>query len=139
MHTGFSPSSKCIYSIKNIKCAFFFHFSFFDLVIVDKKIPILGKLIIRKVCLNAKSISTPSKKIMNLIKEYFSDEEFKKINHHVIPMGINSNNISLDAKKNTNKGVFEILFVGRFADKKGVDVLIESINFLMQKSISKKN
>ena len=122
--------------ILNVPFSFTSHSS--DLVIVDKKIPILGKLIIRKVCLNAKSISTPSKKIMNLIKEYFSDEEFKKINHHVIPMGINSNNISLDTKKNTNTGVFEILFVGRFADKKGVDVLIESINFLMQKSISKK-
>lgn len=122
--------------ILNVPFSFTSHSS--DLVIVDKKIPILGKLIIRKVCLNAKSISTPSKKIMNLIKEYFSEEEFKKINHHVIPMGINSNNIYLNTKKNTDKSVFEILFVGRFSEKKGVDILLESIYFLLQKSITKK-
>lgn len=53
-------------------------------------------------------------------------------------MGINSNNISLDTKKNCDKNVFEILFVGRFVEKKGAGILIESIYYLLQKSNSKK-
>tara|TARA_B100000900_G_C20587782_1_gene720364 strand:- start:1220 stop:2434 length:1215 start_codon:yes stop_codon:yes gene_type:complete len=135
----FFPQAVNAYIVSKIlKVPFSFTSHSSDLVIVDKKIPFLGKSIIRKVCMSAKSISTPSEKIMSLIKKYFSDEEFKKIDHHVIPMGINSNNISLDTKKNNDKSVFEILFVGRFSEKKGVDVLIESINFLLQKSISKK-
>jgi len=122
--------------IYNIQFSFTSHSS--DLTIVDKKIPFFGKLIIRKVCKSAKSISTPSYKIMSLIENYFTPEEFKRINHYVIPMGINSDDIVLSKEVIKDKNNFTILFLGRFSQKKGVDILIESIAYLNEKNFPKK-
>ena len=102
--------------IYNIQFSFTSHSS--DLIIVDKKILFFGKLIIRKVCKSAKSISTPSNKIMSLIENYFTPEEFKRINHYVIPMGINSKDIVLSKEVIKDKNNFTILFLGRFSQKR---------------------
>ena len=75
---------------------------------------------------------------MSLIENYFTPEEFKRINHYVIPMGINSKDIVLSKEVIKDKNNFTILFLGRFF-KKGVDMLIESISYLNEKILQKKS
>ena len=70
----------------NIPFVFTSHSS--DVTIVERKIPLIGKKIIRKVCRAALAISAPSKKIIDLIARYFSEEEFENIKTFVITMGI---------------------------------------------------
>jgi len=103
-----------------------------DLKIVDKKIPIIGKLIIKKICKEAKSISTPSKKVLEIIESFFNEEELMKINAHVIPMGINTRQI-VNTKTHKKSLVKKILFIGRFSEKKGVEILIKSFDILTKK------
>ncbi len=97
-----------------------------DLKIVAKKIPIIGRLIIKKICKEAKSISTPSKKVLEIIESFFNEEELMKINAHVIPMGINTRQI-VNTKTHKKSLVKKILFIGRFSEKKGVEILIKSL------------
>ena len=120
----------------NVPFVFTTHTS--DVTIVEKKIIFFGKNIIRKVCKNAVAISAPSKKIIDLIARYFSEEEFKNIKTYVIPMGINTENIKPKIIKDQNEEKLNILFVGRFSEKKGVEILIESIYNVKQKLPEKK-
>ena len=115
----------------NIPFVFTSHSS--DVTIVERKIPLIGKKIIRKVCRAALAISAPSKKIIDLIARYFSEEEFENIKTFVIPMGINTENINRKIRRNPDKEKLNILFVGRFSEKKGVNILIESIYNVKQK------
>ena len=103
-----------------------------DVEIVDKKIPIIGKLIIKKICKEAKSISTPSKKVLEIIESFFSKEDFMKINAHVIPMGINTHQI-IKSEIHKKSHVKKILFIGRFSEKKGVETLIKAFDILSKK------
>ena len=103
-----------------------------DVEIVDKKIPIIGKIIIKKICKEAKSISTPSKKVLEIIESFFSKEDFMKINAHVIPMGINTHQI-IKSEIHKKSHVKKILFIGRFSEKKGVEILIKAFDILSKK------
>ena len=120
----------------NVPFVFTTHSS--DVTIVEKKIPFFGKNIIRKVCKNAVAISAPSKKIIDLIARYFSEEEFKNVKTYVIPMGINTENIKPKIIKDQDEEELNILFVGRFSEKKGVEILIESIYNVKQRLPEKK-
>ena len=115
----------------NIPFVFTSHSS--DVRIVERRIPLIGKNIIRKVCKEALAISAPSRKIIDLIARYFSEEEFENIKTFVIPMGINTENINRKITRNPKKETLNILFVGRFSEKKGVKILIESIYNVKQK------
>ena len=48
-------------------------------------------------------------------------------------MGINTENIKPKIIKDQNEEKLNILFVGRFSEKKGVEILIESIYNVKQK------
>ena len=121
----------------NIPFVFTSHSS--DVTIVERKIPLLGKNIIRKVCKNAVCDKCTFKKIIDLIARYFSEEEFENIKTFVIPMGINTENINRKIIRNPDKEKLNILFVGRFSEKKGVNILIESIYNVKQKITRTKN
>ena len=103
-----------------------------DVTIVEEKF-LIGKKIIEKFVELVLAISAPSKKIIDLIARYFSEEEFENIKTFVIPMGINTENINRKIRRNPDKEKLNILFVGRFSEKKGVNILIESIYNVKQK------
>jgi glycosyltransferase involved in cell wall biosynthesis len=131
-HWFFPQAISAFIASKIYKIPYVFTSHSSDLEIVDKKIPIIGKLIIKKICKEAKSISTPSKKVLEIIESFFNKEELMQINTHVIPMGINTRQI-VTSKNHTKSLVKRILFIGRFSEKKGVEILIKSFDILTKK------
>lgn len=110
-----------------------------DVKFLNKKLPILGKKIIKKVCLNAKSISVTSNNTRKLLESNFEKNEIQNMNIKTIPMGLNSDEIdSIELEEvSINDGIC-ILFIGRFIEIKGIEILINSF-YQISKTYEKIN
>ena len=126
-HWFFPQALNAFLVSKILKIPFVYTSHSSDVEIVKKRIPYLGKKIIRRISFEAKAISAPSKKIINKVKENFSTIELSDITTNVIPMGLNTKNVNLSKNENLNSDQINILFLGRFSKKKGVHLLIKSI------------
>ena len=106
-----------------------------DVKFLNNKIPILGKKIIKKVCLSAKSISVTSNNTRKLLESNFEIDEIQNMNINTIPMGLNSDEIdSTELEEVSINDGINILFIGRFIEIKGIEILINSF-----KQISENN
>lgn len=127
----FTPQAINAYLVsKLLKVPYSFTSHSSDIEILKNKLPILGKKLIRKVILNSKSISTPSKAISDKVEFYLSDTERKKINISVIPMGVNTLGFQSTKEKQFKELINTefIFFIGNFVEKKGIDLLIRAFS-----------
>lgn len=93
---------------------------------VWNKIPVFGKAIVRSNAKRAKAFSAVSRRSMEKLARFFSENEWTAVSRRgqIIPMGVNIAEAQPKALKTNN--LLTILFVGRLAEKKGVAYLLEA-------------
>lgn len=100
------------------------------------KIPIIGKIILNSIVKNSKAFTSDTKNTEFKLEKYINDKNWKKEKSLIHPMGINSEAInSVDLKKVPNFPInnkTKITFVGRFAEKKGVELLLSSFKQVLE-------
>ena len=107
-------------------------------VSILKKIPLgLGKKIVRKVCSGAEAYTAVSDRTAGKLQDFFNKEDWKnnfKNKLSIIPMGIKTNLPKVSSSE-VNKIIKEysipknkeyLLFIGRLAEKKGVEYLLNA-------------
>ena len=99
-----------------------------EIVFFVKRFKILGKIIARKIIFNAERIWVTSENTKNTLLSIFSQEEIDELDIIISPMGLNTDH--LDNIKESDvlgfKSKQNILYVGRFVEKKGVINLIKA-------------
>lgn len=106
-------------------------------VIILKKIPWLGGLVVRYFGKKAKAVTTSGNRTLERFKFFFSEESFKKVNIKIIPMGIDFNKFEMNPQsvpalklKYNIKSQNVILFLGRLVEVKGITYLLKAIRLL---------
>lgn len=94
---------------------------------ITKKIPYFGTKIAKKAISNIHKGTAVSKQTLSSIEKLFTKDEWLDISNKfiVLPMGINK-----PQKNKTIKKITNLLFMGRFVDKKGITYLLEAIEIL---------
>lgn len=94
-------------------------------VAVMRRIPRLGPWLVRLLVRRARAITAVSKRSRDIIAGFFSRDEWERISAKVavIPMGVELAAWG-DAQGGSSR---ELLFVGRLAEKKGVDYLLDAM------------
>lgn len=113
---------------KLLKIEFVFSTHAHDAMIL-LRIPIIGKLILNLIVKNAKSFSSDTKVIEDKLKDSIKEKYWSENKSFISPMGINFNKFeSADEEylDQINNNQITISFIGRFAEKKGVEKLILS-------------
>lgn len=98
-------------------------------VAVWKKIPIIGKFIVRLVTHQASKITAVSERSMQKLEAFFTNEEWGKqqAKAKIIPMGISVTPITPRTAQNK-----KILFIGRLVEKKGVQYLLPAFKTVLR-------
>lgn len=92
---------------------------------VWNKIPVIGPRIVRSNALSARAITAVSTRSMNKLERFFSQEQWAILREKaaIIPMGVSLPD-ALYSGNGLAKKQKAILFVGRLAEKKGVQYLL---------------
>lgn len=100
-------------------------------VAVWHKIPLIGNAIVRLGTRHAVRFTAVSRRSMSKLQQFFSDSSWSKLQQRsaIIPMGIELPKLSKTVGSNPQT----ILFVGRFAEKKGIQYLLPAFRALRQK------
>ena len=100
---------------------------------VWNKIPLFNKMIVKFHTKNAHAITAVSRRSLNKLKNFFDEKDWRNIEHKtkIIPMGVNISN--KNNTKNVKNKKKNILFIGRLAEKKGVEYLLEAFSKLENK------
>lgn len=94
-------------------------------VIVLTKIPIFGKILINMIVKKSHANSSVSEATNLKLKSSVYKQNWMEYKNMVLPMPISD---YYPTKINLNNETFDILFVGRLVEKKGVDLLIQAFN-----------
>lgn len=99
-------------------------------VAVWHKIPLIGTPIVRSGTRRAQAFTAVSRRSMDKLRAFFPDKEWGRMigNHQIIPMGVDMPKVK-QPKGDANT----ILFVGRLAEKKGVQYLLPAFKTLHTK------
>lgn len=100
-------------------------------VSVWHKLPVVGPLIVRSNVRKAKAFTAVSRRSMDKLAWFFSPTEWDllKLRTCIIPMGVNLPEVSASNIKQPEP--YSILFVGRLAEKKGVQYLLPAFKGLL--------
>ena len=106
-------------------------------VIIMKKIPVLGKFIAKKIIKKSKAWTCDSLSTEERLINTIGRENFQKDKSLVIPMAVDANSYEEIQELNYPKyshleKQFNILFIGRFAEIKGVEYLINTFSKIYQ-------
>lgn len=131
----FTPQGIVAYLTSIITGTPFLYTSHSSDVWILRKLPFIGKFIVRKVTKRAAQISVVSKRTLNKLKYFFSESEWHQIEPktHIIPMGTHLPTFSLGSKNNNTSVKKDIVFIGRLAEKKGLQYLIPAFDRLSTK------
>lgn len=96
---------------------------------VWKKIPIIGALVVRFVTRRTQRFTAVSNRSMQKLASFFSEPEWERLKPRarVIPMGV-----ELPAHNHNTLEGNDILFIGRLAEKKGVQYLLPAFQKLLK-------
>lgn len=122
----FTPQAVVAYIVSRVCGIPFYYTSHSSDVWLLKKIPILGRAVVREVTRRAAGITVVSQRTERKLRSFYSDEEWHRIRRKVkiIPMGVYSEGAT-EVKKRSGK---DIIFVGRLAEKKGLQYLIPAFD-----------
>lgn len=97
------------------------------------KIPVVGKYIVRSNARRASAFTAVSRRSMGKLEGFFSKHEWNQLEQRgtIIPMGVHLPTISTHTKP--GRAPKTILFMGRLAEKKGVQYLLPAYAALRQK------
>lgn len=93
------------------------------------KIPILGKIVLNGIIKNSKSFTSDTPEIENNLKRLIKKKNWKQTKSNIVPMGVNVkkyDNTYPDSFLNVDSNKIIISFLGRFVEKKGVEILINT-------------
>lgn len=87
------------------------------------KIPLIGRFIVRSIAPKATALTAVSRRSMAKLESFFSERQWHKMSSRakIIPMGVDLPEASLSLTRPAGR---DILFVGRLAEKKGVQHLL---------------
>lgn len=104
-------------------------------VSVWHKIPVIGPSVVRSNVRKATAFTAVSRRSMNKLATFFSPKEWErlKLRSKIIPMGVD---LPKDTGTNTIAPSETILFVGRLAEKKGVQYLLPAFKDVLEDSPS---
>jgi glycosyltransferase involved in cell wall biosynthesis len=100
------------------------------------KLPVIGRLIVRSWIRQCKAVSAVSRRSLAKLRAFFSDAEWEELSQmaQVIPMGVDLEawrHLPMTGDKAREKhGIppgLVLLFMGRLAEKKGLDYLLEAL------------
>jgi glycosyltransferase involved in cell wall biosynthesis len=93
---------------------------------VWRRIPLLGRYLVRSCAKRAQAFTAVSRRSMQKLRQFFSDEEWQvmQIRGAVIPMGVTLPEFSPRTTAASGSGRRVILFLGRLVEKKGVQYLL---------------
>ncbi len=104
--------------------------------IIMKRIPLFGKYIAKKIIVNSNSYTSDSLNAETKLHSFFKNKSYSSEKSLVLPMPVkfrddlkvSENVINVTKEPNTKEKV--LLYIGRFASKKGVNLLIEIFSHL---------
>ena len=122
----FTPQAIVAYLVSRLTGAPFFYTSHSSDVWLLRKIPWFGGLVVREVTRKAKGVTVVSKRTEQKLKSFFAEDEWKTISKKVsvIPMGVYVEAAALEE----NASGKDIVFIGRLAEKKGLQYLIPAFD-----------
>lgn len=99
-------------------------------VSVWKKVPLLGGPVVRRITRRAERVTAVSRRSMARLRQFFGDDEWAGMSSRtaIIPMGVHlpdADGLRPDEETDT------LLFVGRLAEKKGVQYLLPAFARIM--------
>ena len=99
---------------------------------ICKKIPLIGKSLVRSAMMNLSKGTAVSNRTLASIESFFTYAEWKSISNKfkVLPMGVADFKLDYENYKKNRPNV-EILYMGRFVEKKGIDVLLTAFSKLV--------
>lgn len=96
------------------------------------KIPLLGKYLLNKIVKNSHSFTFDSKNTELKLKKYIKKNNWDNKKSLVMPLGVNNTMFDETVSKKIGIEKFltenNITFIGRFAEKKGVEILIKAFS-----------
>ncbi len=100
-------------------------------VSVWRKLPLIGPLVVRAIVRKTTAFTAVSRRSMEKLASFFSDNEWERLKGRarVIPMGVN---LPSATKRPALPTGDDILFVGRLAEKKGVQYLLPAFKQLLE-------
>lgn len=114
-------NARLVSSITKLPFVFTTHAADVD---VWHKVPLIGKYIVRGNTRRAKAFTAVSRRSMAKLERFFSVKEWNQLKQRsaIIPMGVNLPKIT--QSRDSANGSKNILFIGRLAEKKGVQYLL---------------
>jgi glycosyltransferase involved in cell wall biosynthesis len=90
-----------------------------------RKIPLIGPKMVRHFSGKARAITVVSRRSLEKLRAFFADSDWQKLERKiaVIPMGVDLT-VSLEKTNTAHQNNSNILFLGRLAEKKGVQYLL---------------
>lgn len=113
-------------------------------VYVWRKLPVLGKLVVRGCISNCRAITAVSNRTKQKLEFFFTVDQWKSVSSRVsvLPMGVNSKSLEKAPRRfvdetrkkfNLYESSFVFFFIGRLTKKKGVQYLLPSFAEILRR------